>query len=89
MSRCSGCGRLIQRIATEGGASVPVEFGPPIRFVADNNSKEKFINTLGGRRTTAPAGSDDIGFVFNMDQMLYKEVLLAKSFPVLREKALS
>ena len=40
----------------------------------DPQPKEVFFNDLGGRRRTIPMKRDDIGFYFNMDQVLYKEV---------------
>ncbi|MBN1491198.1 MAG: carbohydrate porin [Phycisphaerae bacterium] len=39
----------------------------------DPQPKAKFFNDLGGRRRTVPMKRDDVGFVFNMDQMLFKE----------------
>lgn len=46
------------------------------RFILwyDPQPKEVFFDDLGGRRRTIPLKRDDVGFVFNMDQMLYKEV---------------
>jgi porin len=45
------------------------------RFIMwyDPQDKEKFFNDLDGRRLTVPTKRDDLGFAFNMDQMLYKE----------------
>lgn len=40
----------------------------------DPQPKEVFFNDLGGRLRALPNKRDDLGFVFNMDQMLYKEV---------------
>lgn len=40
----------------------------------DSQPKEMFFNDLGGRRTTVPTKRDDIGFYFNMDQMLWREI---------------
>ena len=39
----------------------------------DPQPKEMFFNDLGGRRTTVPMKRDDVGFFFNMDQMVWKE----------------
>lgn len=39
----------------------------------DPQPKAVFFNDLGGRRLTVPFQRDDLGFYFNMDQMLWKE----------------
>ncbi len=39
----------------------------------DPQPKEEFFNDLGGRRRTIPTKRDDVGFYFNMDQMVFKE----------------
>ncbi len=39
----------------------------------DPQPKEVFFDDLGGRRLTVPLKRDDLGFFFNMDQMLWKE----------------
>jgi len=39
----------------------------------DPQPKAVFFNDLGGRRRTVPMKRDDVGFFFNMDQMLWKE----------------
>lgn len=39
----------------------------------DPQPKEEFFDDLGGRRRTIPMKSDDTGFYFNMDQMVWKE----------------
>jgi porin len=39
----------------------------------DPQPKPQFFNDLGDRRRTVPMKSDDMGFYFNMDQMLFKE----------------
>ncbi len=45
------------------------------RFILwyDPRAKAKFFNDLRGRRRTIPWKRDDVGFAFNMDQMLFKE----------------
>ncbi|UCE60270.1 MAG: carbohydrate porin [Phycisphaerales bacterium] len=40
----------------------------------DPQPKEMFFNDLGGRRLTIPTKRDDVGFFFNMDQMVWKEL---------------
>lgn len=39
----------------------------------DPQPKECFFDDLGGRRITVPMKRDDVGFYFNMDQLLIKE----------------
>ncbi len=39
----------------------------------DPQPKDKYFNDIGGRRTIVPQKRDDVGFYFNMDQMLIKE----------------
>lgn len=39
----------------------------------DPQPKDRFFNDLGGRLTIVPRKRDDMGFYFNMDQMLFKE----------------
>lgn len=41
----------------------------------DPQPKEVFFSDLAGQRRTVPLKSDDLGFYFNMDQMLWKENL--------------
>ncbi len=45
------------------------------RFIMwyDPRAKARFFNDLRGRRRTIPWKRDDVGFGFNMDQMLWKE----------------
>jgi porin len=40
----------------------------------DPQPKDALINDLDGRRLTVPTRRDDVGFYFNMDQMLWKEL---------------
>ena len=40
----------------------------------DPQPKDEIVDDWGGRRRTFPVKRDDVGFYFNMDQMLYKEV---------------
>ncbi len=39
----------------------------------DPQPKDRYFNDLGGRRLTVPTKRDDVGFYFNMDQMVWKE----------------
>ncbi|HOA72098.1 MAG TPA: carbohydrate porin [Phycisphaerae bacterium] len=54
-----------------GGARLPGAY----RFILwyDPQSKEVFFDDRDGRRRRVPHKRDDTGFVFNMDQLVYKE----------------
>ncbi|MBK9126885.1 MAG: carbohydrate porin [Phycisphaerales bacterium] len=39
----------------------------------DPQTKPRYFNTYGGRRTTAPLRSDDVGFYTSLDQMVWRE----------------